>query len=201
MAGAAGREEAYLCRPVPACLPAALPSLSCQHTPHTSLPLTACPYLCRPTTAGRCRAAAAAWAVRATGGQPPSHLVTTQQKLYSPKCPFAQLPPRPNTGRGQEPRHTTSPRALARPSEPLKAKTEGCVKAQHNTGSAGPRHGGNTAEKHYGQCCEGLPACLTLYLAVWAIAAPEARHQALFLSRLLMHDVKILRDATIIAIS
>lgn len=66
---------------------------------HFVLPLKACSYLCRPTTTRRCRAAAAAWAVRATGGQPPSHLVTTQQKLYSPKCPFAQLAPLPNTGR------------------------------------------------------------------------------------------------------
>lgn len=136
---------------LPVCLP---PCHLCPvNTPHSlPSPLTTSPYLCHPSTTRRCRAAAAAWAVRATRGQPPSHLGTTQQKLYSPKCPFAQLLPRPNTGRGQEARHTTSPQALARPSEPLKAKTEGCVKAHHNTVTAGPRQGKKRAGKHYAKC-------------------------------------------------
>lgn len=76
-----------------------------------------------------------------------------------------------------EPRHRTSPRALDWHSELLKPKTEGCVKANHNTVTAWPRDGGKRAEKHYEQNVRKRSTfCLTLYLAVWAITHPQTRH-------------------------
>lgn len=183
---------------LPACCRPAIFVLSTHPTQFPS-PLTACPYLCRPTTTRRCRAAAAAWAVRATGGQPSSHLVTTQQKLYSPKCPFAQLAPRPNTGRGP-PHHepASSGQALRAPESQDGRLRQGTTQHGYCVASRRWKKGRKTLRD---ECCDRFVVALTLYLAVWAITTPEARHQALFLPRLLTHDVKILRDATIIAVT